>query len=221
VDSWRTAKRWARTALDATTDLASLQRYFLWLGRQDRGRPLNVVDIDNTVAITWPSLLPPVLSASQRLRTLPVHAGARQWVLSAMARGEHVAFLSARPSSSRRDTEFWLQAVLGVPAQVPVFLVSSAQRKRPFWRLAARHPGGATVVDDLSFGHETGEVAHDDSGAALVLALGLRYVGYGELQAINDPGWYDPQRIRAYVEEQGKDARQAVVSPRVGAGRTG
>ena len=85
------------------------------------------------------------------------------------------------------------------------------------WMEDAGATAGATVVDDLSFGHETGAVQHDDKCVAHVLALGVRYVGYAELQEINGAAWYDPQRIRDYVEQQGQDPDQAAVPSSAGA----
>jgi hypothetical protein len=65
--------------------------------------------------------------------------------------------LSVRPATMRDDTLAWLARHVADVPESAVALVSSPYDKPPVWRRLGRG-GRLIVVDDLSSGHETGEI---------------------------------------------------------------
>ena len=191
-----------RALRDAALDYVALRRFLHWLGTLPPERPLWLFDIDNTLAVTWPSLMPPVAPEPQRLAGLPVHAGARALLAEAEQAGAAVVFLTARAHRSSGVTRAWLARQLDVPPVHPLFLVSSAARKEAFFSHAAATKRQVTVVDDLSYGHETGEVQMHQPLIALLAALPVRHIDYEALCARNGDAFYAPGKVRAHVQKQ-------------------
>ena len=191
-----------RTVRDDALDFVSLQRFQRWLRHLPAGQPLWLFDIDNTLAVTWPSLVPPVAPEPQRLSQLPVHAGARALLAEAGHAGAALAFLTARAHRSHAVTRAWLAAQLGVPASQPLFLVSRAARKEAFFFRAVATKRQVTVVDDLSYGHETGEVQMHQPLITALAQLPVRHIDYAALSSRNGDAFYAPPKVRDHVQKQ-------------------
>lgn len=149
-------------------------------------RPLWVVDIDNTVAHTWPSFAGGHATEAQRLASLPPLEGMCSRVRAA-GPSVKVLFLSVRPYGAYCATRRWL-ARQGLPAGLSsLALVESPAEKLRLLRLGlAANPGrDVEYYDDLSRGHETGSVEFYADLIAEARRLPLRYYGCEELAAIN------------------------------------
>ncbi len=159
---------------------------FLGAFSRNADRPLWIVDIDNTLAHTWPSLNEKHGSEKERMLSLPPLNGMCEKVRAASPASAEVLFVSVRPYGMYFVTRKWLRA-----QRLPVnfsnlVLVQDPSDKLELIRLALS--GSRRTVeyyDDLSYHHETGRTEFYENIINAVKALPLKYVGYAELSSIN------------------------------------
>ena len=147
--------------------------------------PLVVLDIDNTIADTWPTLQRAWSSERARLAALPVLGGMKVVAHDApLADGSRVIFLSHRRLWQWPVTFSWLRRN-GFDARLTnVVLVASPSEKLGHLRRCAAGRE-VTYWDDLSHGHESGAVEFYTDVIAEVERLGVEYHGYDEILAIS------------------------------------
>lgn len=148
---------------------------------------LFIIDIDNTIADTWPTLLRPHFyqNTKERHQSLAIFMGMRKWILQqAKQPNTHFVYLSARPIGLMLTTINWLQSS-GLPTiKGGVILVPNASAKIQFLKIANAQKISITFVDDLSFNHENGEVRLYQGVIELVKLLPIRYIGLPQLNEI-------------------------------------
>jgi len=140
-----------------------------------------VLDIDNTLADTWPSLVPGAVTDGNRLAGLAELAGMRARTAD-LASGRRVLYVSHRFLWQLPVTLSWLRAH-GFPASLgTVLLVPEPPHKlRYLRRLVAAGP--VEYWDDLSHGHEHGTVQYYEDLIAAVRSLPIDYRGAAEIAA--------------------------------------
>jgi hypothetical protein len=152
------------------------------------GTRLIFIDIDNTIADTWPTLTNRSLyhSEEERHNGLAIFRNMRNWILKLPNEPETVIFyLSARPFWLKKSTFNWLFSN-GLPvAKSSLLLVQKPQDKLYFLRLATSLRFSVTFVDDLSYNHEKGEIRLYDEVIDLVQSMHIHYIGYPELKEIH------------------------------------
>ena len=156
-----------------------------WLDAQG----LTVLDIDNTLADTWPTLTRPWPSERARLRAVEPLAGMKAAAYdTAVARGDRILFLSHRNWWEWPLTLRWLRrAGFGAAPSSLVLVSDAADKLAHLRRCVAVAVGGVTYWDDLSHSHEHGEAVFYEGVINEVRALGLTYHGYDEIAAVGSP----------------------------------
>ena len=152
-----------------------------------------VVDIDNTIADTWPTLLPQnrlqFPSDQARILEIPPLAGMKAR-FDSLTPQTRVIFLSARTYWSAWVTKKWLaQQGFSKPDSVLV-LVEHPKDKVALLRkvLGERRPPQykITFFDDLSYNHENDAIRFYEPEIAEIHQLPIQYIGYAELLHINN-----------------------------------
>jgi hypothetical protein len=155
-----------------------------WSIRGARDRTITVLDIDNTLADTWPSYLEDWPDHRLRLRALAELSGMRAAVYEpAVRRGDVVVFLSHRNWWEWGLTRKWLlDHGYAVPTASLVLVPSAAAKVAHLSRLT--RAGTVVYWDDLSHGQESGTPQRYDEVVTAVQALRLEYHGVDEIEAI-------------------------------------
>jgi hypothetical protein len=155
-----------------------------WACRRAGGRGITVLDIDNTLADTWPTLTrawPHERKRLQAIEALPrIKAVAHD---EAVARGDLIVFISHRPWRYWRETYRWLRRHGFAATPANVVLVAKPADKLAYLQCCA---GAGRVVywDDLSHSHELGEVRLYEELISAVRSLPVEYLGWREIRAI-------------------------------------
>jgi len=149
-----------------------------------KGGDIFIVDIDNTVANTFPLLL-----QDSCLKLVYQRANCFSNVVDFINEQRHagkaVFFLSARDSQYYKVTEDWLNRnVFGGFNEL--LLVSSANEKLIYLKLLVFCKKKVFYIDDLSYGHETGTVRYFDNLIRRVSELPIVYIGYPELRRLHE-----------------------------------
>ncbi|EDM38337.1 hypothetical protein PBAL39_01942 [Pedobacter sp. BAL39] len=157
-----------------------------------------LVDIDNTLAHTWPSLQQRHYSAeNKRYRSLPIFIGMRSYLLEKMHQGQPLIFLSARSYLNYRVTCQWLSGN-GLPGR-NVILVADPQEKLEYITELLCRGLKVVYIDDLSHGHEFGNVNLYEDLILDLKALPVAYLGIKEISLINSDDKIDNQSVKATV----------------------
>ena len=163
-------------------------RYTLKLQQFVKGDHLVFIDIDNTIADTWPSLINNTLSARKRHAALPVLFGMKNFVIEKYLAKEkiQVIYLSARHTLLYNTTKNWLKQNQFSSFNTSVILVQHPIHKIYFIEKAVKKGHAITYIDDLSYHHEHGSVAMYDEIIQRVQALPVHYIGFDEIMNINN-----------------------------------
>lgn len=179
----RTARRLIRRAIDLVAlavGHASLS-VVLW---RTGGSPVTVLDIDNTLADSWPTLVTRITSERERLRGLAPLPGMRSVAHDpAIARGDAVIYLSHRSLWFGPLTNRWLREAGFDASPLRVILVPSAAAKTAFLRRIADGSRQVDYWDDLSHGTERGATLLYADVIDLVRAMPLDYHGIDDIRA--------------------------------------
>jgi hypothetical protein len=183
----------AKVAARRLTDRAGAgigQVQLWWVGRAAGRRGVTVLDIDNTLADTWPSYLDDWPDHRSRLRGLVPLPGMRAAAYdTAIARGDVVIFLTHRNWWEWRLTLRWLRDE-GYPVSVAhLVLVASPGDKIAHLQRLVGTGSPVTYWDDLSHGQESGRPQRYVEVVAAVESLRLEsgrleYHGVDEIEAI-------------------------------------
>jgi hypothetical protein len=152
--------------------------------RAARRRRLVVLDIDNTLADSWPTYAQGWPDERRRLDAIEPLPGVKAAAHdAAIARGDAVMFLSHRSVRHWLRTFRWLRRHGFAATPLNVVLVADPADKVAHLRRCVR---AADVVywDDLSHSHEHGEAAFHHELIATVRSLPLEYVGWDDIRAV-------------------------------------
>jgi hypothetical protein len=152
--------------------------------RGPRSIPLLILDIDNTIADTWPSYASSWPSETARLAGLLPIPEVREAVYErAVDTGKRVMFLSHRQLGHRRVTLRWLRLNGFAMERHSVVLVPAAADKVALVRRLAK----VTTVeywDDLSYGHERGGPFFYTALIERIRATSVDYHGWEDICAL-------------------------------------
>lgn len=143
-----------------------------------------LVDIDNTLADTWPSLRDYVYkNESHRYKSLSIFIGMRNFILD-KARSKHkVIFISARSYLDYFSTCKWLTANK-LKADC-VILVRNAEDKLKYINELLNRRVPVVYIDDLSYGHESGMMKLYEKVIFKLNGMPVKYLGIKEIELIN------------------------------------
>ena len=155
-----------------------------------------VFDIDNTLADTWRSFVSidpgetrSHSTESSRLYNLPVRPGSRSLFVKLRQAENAIVVLSARPTEMYRVTADWLRRnvdnEIGACPELPLVLVRTPYSKVFYWLPLKFFRGPLVVVDDLSYGHEEGQVLYYNALLSLLAYAEVFHIGFSELEQLN------------------------------------
>lgn len=177
-------KRLARTVYHGVGRLYFRLRFHWLVSGLHAHTQLYLVDIDNTLAHSWPSLREGCHSReNERYRSLPVFIGMRRFLLEKIGQRAEVIFISARSFLNYNATRDWLRGN-GLPGN-KVILVARPEDKLKYILELLHREMEVIYIDDLSYGHEHGTVCLYDQLILSVKELPLSYLGINEISVIN------------------------------------
>jgi hypothetical protein len=158
---------------------------FRWLIRDTKkNSSIYLIDIDNTLANTWPSLKDYVYkSENYRYRSLPIFIGMRNFINDRVRRNTKVIFISARSYFNYYATARWLFDN-GLPGH-QLILVPNADSKLDYIIELLYRSINVVYVDDLSHSHELGTVELYEDLILGLKELPIQYLGINEIALIN------------------------------------
>lgn len=118
-------------------------------------RKIAFIDIDNTLADTWPTLVSFKGNHLTRLASLQSFPRMVKMVNSLYEKGWYIILLTHRTLQQRKVTEQWLSKEKILHHQL--IITSSPEEKIEVIK-QFDNASEIFVIDDLSFGHETGKV---------------------------------------------------------------
>lgn len=143
------------------------------------------VDIDNTIADTWPTFLKKWPSEAERVSSITPFAGMKNYLQTIhQQEGTLIIYLTARNFRHTSLTQAWLQTH-GFPQQrTMLVLVRSAYHKLRYLKIPGKQIA-VTFIDDLSYGHEKGTVKKYETVIAAAQKLPVTYIGAETIDKLN------------------------------------
>lgn len=145
-----------------------------------------LVDIDNTIANTWPTLKNSKKSffEFERYRNIEPLLASISYIKN--LEEKNLIFLSARPFYYWFTTKSWLKSN-GFPSGFSnLFLVSKANVKLRFLKYAIEKEIKIKYFDDLSFNHENGQIKFYDIEIDFVKSSNIEYFDFYFINSLNN-----------------------------------
>jgi len=177
-------KRLFKVIIYGAFDLLFKYRFKRYIKNIDQRDEVYLVDIDNTLADTWPSLRNYVYrNENHRYGSLSIFLGMRNFILDKMEMKKRVIFISARSYLDYFSTLKWLSNN-GLKS-ASVILVNRAEDKLSYIKMLLNRGVAVVYIDDLSYGHEYGEARFYEKMILKVKELQVEYLGVKEIELIN------------------------------------
>ena len=145
---------------------------------------LYFIDIDNTLAHTYPSLLKQHPSERERLLNLPPHSNMIRLLKTSFNAKRKYVFISARSYKQYFTTVEWLKKQ-GLRAD----LLNTIIVKTPQLKISLIQKyyvkGKTIVIDDLTYNHEHGIVKYYQQEIDQLQKLKIKHIGYSAILKIN------------------------------------
>jgi hypothetical protein len=161
-------------------------RFKRFLRTVDSKSNVYIIDIDNTLAHTWPSLQHKAYqSENKRYRSLAIFIGMRNFILNKIKKHQKVVFITARSFFCYPATKNWLfETGLSGPG-IELVLVARPNDKLKYINTVLNSGHGVIYIDDLSYNHENGEMKLYSDLIRQVRELPIQYYGIDEIELIN------------------------------------
>ncbi|MBG6234385.1 hypothetical protein IWX76_000940 [Pedobacter sp. CAN_A7] len=167
-----------------TFDLFFRYRFNRCIKNLNKKDKVYLVDIDNTLADTWPSLQNYVYrNDNHRYGSLSIFIGMRNFILEKIQDKDRVVFISARGYLNYFSTLKWLSGN-GLNS-INLILVDRAEDKLAYITELLERKIAVVYIDDLSYGHEYGEVRLYEKMLLKLNTLPVEYLGVKEIELIN------------------------------------
>lgn len=159
----------------------------LALASVQAGDQVVFIDIDNTLADSWPTLTPgrSFESEGARLKSLRPLSGTIRFLTREFGAARLWVFLSHRPLRHSRVTRLWLKAAGIWRTGSVLCLVEGVHEKLAYLEFGVRRTKNVSFIDDLSYGHEHGKVRFYDDVIRQAIALGVDYHGRATIEEVN------------------------------------
>ncbi len=160
------------------------------------GRPKKVFvfDIDNTIALTYPSFFIPYSNDFQRYACLAIYPAMRSYVVELINRGERIFYFSARPWYVFPTTYKWLKSQGIIRSLNQLYTVPNVKDKI---KLLSCFPLQTQIYyfDDLSYNHENGMVKfYTDVINSIRSMKNVKYFGIDTIQYLQGL-WYEREHF--------------------------
>ncbi len=166
-------------------DIKYRRKVARFIEQHKKANTIFFVDIDNTIADTWPTFLKKWPSEAERLSNIVPFAGMKNYLQTIHQQEETlIIYLTARNFRHTSLTQNWLQTH-GFPQQrTMLVLVQSAHHKLRYLKIPEKHTA-VTFIDDLCYGHEKGIVKKYETVIAAVKKLPVTYIGAETIDNLN------------------------------------
>lgn len=180
-------KKILRSLLLSLLEKRNRRRYAAFLKKETTGE-LVILDIDNTLAHTWPSLNQKFDSEFERTVSLPPVPKMIEHVRASFSNPKTctVLYLTARDFRMRKATQIWLEKQGLKFTNSGLLVVEKAAAKLYYLEKALEENLKVKYYDDLSYHHETGLTKFHSELIHRVKSLDLEYTGYYKIQEISD-----------------------------------
>ena len=159
---------------------------FICKSQINNNKSLYIFDIDNTIGNTYPTLTFQYQSDTERLLSIPFFPQMKNLLNSLLkSPSRKVIFLTSRSYLNWDTTHQWLTQNGILAAKSDIIIVSSPAQKIDFINKILPRNKPVTVIDDLSYNHENGQVKFYDTEIQLISGLSLRYIGYKTILRFN------------------------------------
>ena len=156
--------------------------YFSFLVKKSRSR-IVIIDIDNTIANTWPTLLQDWDNESQRIYSIEPIFSVIDYINHYYPESSYTRiYLSNRSYFYFFDTYKWLKKV-NMNTNFNVVFVPKPEHKINLFK--KHHEINFIYFDDLSFNHEKGNVLYFDKEISYVnMNKNIKYYGHKKILSI-------------------------------------
>jgi hypothetical protein len=159
---------------------------FVLKSNLNRGKSLYIMDIDNTLANTFPTLNQHYSSESERLSQIKTFKRMEALVKDLeKSRTRKLIFVTARSYKTWLITYKWLRNNNIYVHLTDVIMVSSPAQKVELLKKITPAAKPVFFVDDMSFNHEYGPVRFYDEQLAEISKLPVKYIGYKTILKFN------------------------------------
>ncbi len=139
------------------------------------------IDLDNTLADTWPDRLDMKTFKWANVKPQPKIL---EFVYQEIANNAYYPIvLSARPITAYIDTLQWVKKHTNLPAQ-NIFFVKKAIDKQKYFEIVLKKDKMGAVIDDCSHGHEHGEVQYYDALIKYICTHKIHYYDFEFIKQI-------------------------------------
>ena len=138
------------------------------------------IDIDNTIANTWPTLIDYTCDEERRYLELKYFPAVLDLLLEYKNCGYKVVFLTARLPRYFDVTKFWLNCLPKLKGDFQLFLVSNPKFKLKFVRWGF-FKKDIIYIDDLSYNSEKGVTFFYEDCIQYIRKRKVKYIGFEDL----------------------------------------
>ena len=159
-----------------------LKRFLL----QQQGNAIVFVDIDNTIANTWPLFQQTKCINRNLVDRVEIFRGMQQYLLQEyISKNITVVFISARPLRLFAPTKKWLHQNQLWNDRTRLILVANPKQKLQYLQATIKLNLIVTFIDDLSYNQENGSIRYYDEIIHLVKQMDVTYLDNHWIQSIN------------------------------------
>jgi hypothetical protein len=153
---------------------------FSFLLKRSNSKKIWIVDLDNTIANTWP-LRKKAYDDKRIFQEVRAFEGLLQYLYRNIHSKDLFIILSARPYSYLKITKKWIRSCFSGTLNPKVFLVEAPLHKLKYIELSIKHGFKVIYMDDLSYNHENDDVRFYQEVIDKVNKLPIKHIGYEEI----------------------------------------
>ena len=163
-------------------------KFIVFLNYKIKNKKIVFVDIDNTIADTWPTLIGGNYKNDfDRHSRIPLFSGMKNFINSNYSNESYtIIYLSARSFRLYNVTNNWLHGNNISYSNSLLILVPKLIFKLYFLKKALNKKFEIVYIDDLSYNHERNDIKFYDSIINEVKKLKVNYIGFEEINKINN-----------------------------------
>ncbi len=156
---------------------------FVIKAKSNNSKSLYIFDIDNTVGDTFPTLLNVYNSESERLLSIPMFPRMKALITKLQkSPSRKIMFITARSYKCWQTTRQWfLLNGLEINATDIIIVPNPAEKVFLLGKILPLEKG-LTLIDDMSWNHENGNVKFYQNEIEALSKLPLRYIGYNTIK---------------------------------------
>jgi hypothetical protein len=154
--------------------------------KYDKNTQIKIYDLDNTLANTYPAI---TINGKIPFSQLAVFPKVLKMILNDYQKSNTIVlFFTVRPLKHWKATYSWIN-IKGINISFyQLFMCQCPMRKVYLINKLRKKWYNITLIDDMSYNHENGEVKFYSNAIDAVKAIGIEYIGYSELRKFQQEG---------------------------------